>query len=101
MLHFKFLVSLLNVILKIWLLQWSEQKGKNEIKPRDITQYQNMRYMFHFVATKSSICKLRGRGKSLQILLNFKRYFGFKFREYKDGIMQLLIIFSDLWRLTF
>lgn len=57
MLHFKFLVSLLNVILKISPLQRSEQKGKNEINPKDITQYQNMRYIFlHLVATESSIC---------------------------------------------
>ena len=42
MLHFKFLVSLLNVILKISPLQRSEQKGKNEINPKDITQYQNV-----------------------------------------------------------
>ena len=56
MLHFKFLVSLLNVILEISLLQQSEQKGKNEINPKDITQYQNMRYIFHLVATESSIC---------------------------------------------
>ena len=99
MLHFKFLVSLLNVILKISPLQRSEQKGKNEINPKDITQYQNMRYIFlHLVATESSICitSWNGRDKSFQILLNFKRYFGCKFREYKDGIMQLLIIFGDL-----
>ena len=56
MFHFKFLVSLLNVILKISPLQRSEQKGKNEINPKDITQYQNMRYIFHLVATESSIC---------------------------------------------
>ena len=56
MLHFKFLVSLLNVILKISPLQRSEQKGKNEINPKDITQYQNMRYKFHLVAMESSIC---------------------------------------------
>ena len=57
MLHFKFLVSLLNVILKISPSQRSEQKGKNEINPKDITQYQNMRYIFlHLVATESSIC---------------------------------------------
>ena len=55
--HFKFLVSLLNVILKISPLQRSEQKGKNEINPKDITQYQNMHYIFlHLVATESSIC---------------------------------------------
>lgn len=57
MLHFKFLVSLLTVILKMSPLQRSEQKGKNEINPKDITQYQNMRYIFlHLVATESSIC---------------------------------------------
>ena len=57
MFHFKFLVSLLNVILKISPLQWSEQKAKNEINPKDITQYQNMHYIFlHLVTTESSIC---------------------------------------------
>ena len=92
LLDFKFLVSLLNVILKISPSQRSEQKRKNKINSKDITQYQNMHYMFHLVATESSICMT----KSFQILLNFKRYFGCEFREYKDGIRQLLIIFGDL-----